>query len=650
MKRVLATLSLAVVLILFGVVLTRRLRQPEPPLAPELAFARPGVAEVHNPGKAETIDVFDARGHTVARTRAYGRPRAEVRFAWQPGATYRVVADDGASSTARAPEASAELVVRLHAPLGQTPHEFTLRKMGTGPLFSLQEPRRGEPSSQNRRLSPSSPFFQKRAASPFSVAVPAAPGETIDVMLEIEKLTDGERFEFGVSSEIDEEDSGALRMEPPIEEAGEALESEFDKRIWTSRVRLGDRLPGAPLVITLESGELVLPLAIRFVSRAIDREGLRVVAWRLPTEHDGFHERERVADRIILPNRVGVRVASWLNVRLSVPSPYEPFTYQTLWLRNDTAQPISLLLVSEILDPTGGQPVEFFAAPEFESTGGTGRIMAYAHVGPGQTQPCPLPVYVRAETPEGTYLRRIKIKPLGSDRTLEVLEAPLGVVRSDLLFSGWLLGATVLSLAWLAATLVLYRRMVESLGIRVLVLLALLGSLQFCLQFMGGLVSMVFYALLGPFNCLVGGLLTEVMTYLLVTSILFLVPRVGAMTLAGLVTYVMGGVLFGSFGLTDVIFVGSSIAFRETLLLAFGVTRFTSARAKPPRLLPMMLALGLADAAGTFTSLALQAVFYRLFFAGWYVFLQVAVTGFFYTAIGVYLGKSLGMSLRRVHQ
>jgi hypothetical protein len=111
----------------------------------------------------------------------------------------------------------------------------------------------------------------------------------------------------------------------------------------------------------------------------------------------------------------------------------------------------------------------------------------------------------------------------------------------------------------------------------------------------------------------------------------------------------MGGVLFGSFGLTDVVFVGSSIAFRETLLLTFGVTRFGPAGAKPPNLVAMMLALGLADAAGTFTSLALQAVFYRLFFAPWYIFLQVAVTGFVYTAIGVYLGRSLGMSLRRVH-
>jgi hypothetical protein len=618
MKRVLAILLFSAVLILLGLVLARSLRRPEPVPPPRLTFTRPGVAGVRNPGGAETILVYDDTGRLVASAQAYGRPLVEARFAWEPGATYRVAGDDGASSTARAPVAPPEALVRLHAPLGQTPREFTLGKPFT------EEPRR-------------------------DIAVPAAPGETIDVMLEIEKLTDGEPMVFQVSSDVAQRDRDNLRMDPPIEADAATLQFEFDKSIWTSRLHLLDRLPGEPLVITLRAGDLVLPLGLRFTSRALDREGVSVVAWRLPTEHDGFHERQRVADRISIPSRLGVKLASWLNVRLSMPSAYEPFTYQTLWVRNETAQPISLLLVSEILHPATGEPVGFFAAPEFESTGGTGRIMAYAHVGPGETQPCVLPVYVRPQTPEGTYLRRIAIQPLGSDRTLEVLEAPLGVVRTNLMFSGWVLGVAVLSVAWLAATAVLYRRIVASLGIRVLVLLALLGSLQFCLQFAGGLVSMAFYALLGPFNCLVGGLLTEVMTYLLVTSILFLVPRVGAMTLAGLVTYVMGGVLFGSFGLTDVIFVGSSIAFRETLLWGFGVTRFGPLGVKPPNVVAMMLALGLADAGSTFTSLALQAVFYRLFFADWYIFLQVVVTGFVYTAIGVYLGKSLGASLRKVH-
>jgi hypothetical protein len=109
----------------------------------------------------------------------------------------------------------------------------------------------------------------------------------------------------------------------------------------------------------------------------------------------------------------------------------------------------------------------------------------------------------------------------------------------------------------------------------------------------------------------------------------------------------MGGILFGSFGLTDVVFVGSAIAFKEILLLAFGVTRFRD-RPDPPRIVPMMIALGLADAAATFTGLALYGVFYRLFYADWYIVMNVVVTGFLYTAAGVWLGRGLGRSLRKV--
>jgi hypothetical protein len=619
MKRLLALFAILLALALLGIVARARYREKGPVAAPQLLFTTPGVAEVRNPGKARCIEIFDGSDRLVARVQAFGRALVEVRFAWKPGASYRAVSDEGASSTARAPETAPQFRVRLHAPLGQTPHEYVF----------------GEPNAPQ---------------PPQHVDIPAAPGESVDVMLLVEKLTDGQPLVFQVDSRIDEAASDGLRMEPPIGDEEASLELEFDKQIWTSRVQLGDRLPREPLVITLRSGQFVLPLGLRFVTRKVVRDGLDI-QWLMPTEADGFHQRHRVANRITLPDRVWVNVASWLGIRLNTPSAYEPFTYQTLRIENRSDQPISLLLASEVVDQETGDPVEYFAAPEFESTGGKGRILAYAHVGPGETAPCVLPVYVHPDTPEGTYLRRIEIKPLGSDRPLgRPLEKELGVVRSDSVFTSWVIAVGVLSLAWLAATALLYRRIVRALGIRVLVLLALLGSLQFCLQFAGGLLSMVFYALLGPFNCLVGGLLTEVMTYLLVTSVLLLVPRVGAMTLAGLVAYVMGGVLFGSFGLTDVLFVGSAIAFREILLFGFGVTRFNPPGPKPPRLVPMMLALGLADAASTFTSLALQAVFYRLFFAEWYIFLQVMVTGFLYTALGVYLGRSLGISLRRVHQ
>jgi hypothetical protein len=256
---------------------------------------------------------------------------------------------------------------------------------------------------------------------------------------------------------------------------------------------------------------------------------------------------------------------------------------------------------------------------------------------------------VRSEAAVGTYVSRVRITQLGSDRVLHTEERTMGVIRSDVVFSGWVVVVAVVSFVWLAATSVLFGWMVRSFGLRVLVLLSLLGSLQFVLSFVGHLLSSVLYAFLGPFNCLVGGLLTGVLTYLLVTSILFLVPRVGTMTLAGIVSYLMGGMLLGSFGLTDILFVGSSIAFREIFLFVFGVTTVRPHAGRIPAIVPMMLALGLADAASTFTSLTLHTVFFRLFFADWYIVLQVVVTGLLYTMIGVYLGRPLGRDLRRVH-
>jgi hypothetical protein len=591
-------------------------RDGESPAAPRLAFVAPGVAEVHNPARAETIEIFDEAGQIVARTPLFGRERSDVRFPWKPGARYRVVADGGPEAVVRAPATMTHFVVRVHAPLGQTPYEYAFGE---------------SPGECERR----------------EISVPGAPGETVDLMLEVEKLTDADPIEFDVSAAIESPPAG-FRMEPAVVEEGVRLEIEFDKRIWTTQVELGDRLPPNPLCIALRGEGFSLPLALHFVSRDVGPESLQIVSWRLPTAADGTRERERIEDRVSIPNPLWTRLAPWFGIRVPVPDPFDPFAYQTVSIRNRSAQPISLLLAGEVVDARNGRPVGFFASPELESAGGMGRILAYAHLGPGETVPCVLPVYVRPDTPAGNYRRRIEIKPLGSDATLRVLEAPLGVVRSSWLFFGWVAASSVLSGGWLAAVFVFYRRMVRSMGVRLLVLLALLGSLQFALQFAGGMASMVLYAVLGPFNCLVGGLLTEVMTYLLVTSILYLVPRVGAITLAGLVSYVMGGILFGAFGLTDLLFMGSSVAFGELLLLAFGVTRLGEPRAGPPKLVPLMLALGAADAAATFTSIALQAVFYRLFFAPWYLVLQVAVTGFLYTVLGVYLGQPIGMSLRKV--
>ncbi|GEM_PF-2300668 len=650
-------------------------------------------------GESHRVALRDRSGTLLCEAPVVGRTQLTLYYPWQAGDRYDLVLDGRWVTEVVAPEFDSRIALRLHLPLGQRVEELLLPDVDQG--------------TRRREIS-----------------IPVIAGETINWLLELEKLRGdlpevvkvrfsaefvlaegtansaglpradrsgefapsqslpGVQAWWGMEGGMEQGDSGPREQEASsgISAAAETpahpedpmsrehdtgastapaagsfdpdevgretevtLEFEFDKRIWTGQVGIPYPVPNKPAWVHLEGTDWRAELTIRFIARQISGDDLSLVGWYLPTNSRGEAELERAGDSLALPDPLWIRVATWLGIPVVIPDFYKPFTWQTLRLQNRSAEPLGLLLESRVIHQESGQDVEYFASPELQSTGGTGKIVAYGVVEPGGTENFVLPVYVRPGTPDGTYTRWITVRALGSDHVLMELEAPLGVMRSRAVYSWWMVLTTGLSIIWLFGTAIFYRRMVQGLGVQRLVMLSLVGSLQFALQFAGQIVLTVLYAVLGPFNCLVGGLLTEVSTYLIVGAILFLVPRVGAMTLVGLVSYIMGMVLFGSFGILELVFVSSSIAFRELALLIFGVTSFGARERKNTPCLPAMaVALGIADAATTFTSLVLQAVFYRLFFATWYVFLQVFVTGFLYTAIGVLLSRRLGMSLRRV--
>ncbi len=583
----------------------------------EAFFTPDGIMRVCVPQGTDTVEVFSGN-ERVAWAYPRGGDETEIPFQWQTGAVYTVRTENGDEVRVQAPESIPLLAVRLHAPLGQTPHEFFIQDLETVPELH--------------------PY-----------ALPVQPGERLDLMLEIEKLRVSDPIEVNISTEKDPGAADEYSLVETWADNHAVLNLEFDKAIFTARVQAGESIPHDRLRLVAQVGNLRLPFELRFTPSQLNSEQIELVAWNMPTDAGGAYESGQPRDRLAMPNPVWDRIAVWFGLRPQTFNYLQPFAFQTLELRNQSPHPVTLLAVSDVLHPQTGGSVDYFEPPRWHSGGAIRRTAVFVEIGPGKTEPCVLPLHIKADTPAGTYLRKIKIYPLGSDRPLLELQSPLGVTRSQPFLTLWVLFSVVLTLLWLVLLLVFYRALVRWLGVRALVLLSLLGALQFCLQLLGGWVSSLFYALLGPFNCLVGGFLTELLTYLLVTSILCLLPRVGAMTLAGAVTYLMGAMMFGSVGLTDFLFVGSAIAFRELFLFVFGVTTIKKDIPQPPRLLPMMLALGIADAAATLTSLCAMAVFYRLFYADWYFVLNVGVTGFLYTCIGVWLGQRLGMSLRKVH-
>ena len=581
-------------------------------------FLPGGSLQIQPPAETRQIQVFDMKRNLVTQSPTFGNKEVELRFLWKAGEKYAVYFDDKKNGTVSAPAFRPQYRLRIYAPVGQKSCDFY-----------LTDERKTEPET--------------------TVVVPLHAKEKADLLFEVEKLADTVAGRISIQVEP-VSDTFAVSLNPRRIADSASLDFEFDKKFWCMQASITDSLKArkCPVRVTMTADDWRRTFVLRFIRPAVGDGSVEICDWALPTDRNGLSSSRHAAGTILMPNVVWSRIGSWFGVKVETVDFSRPFTFQTVRIGNHGAEPVGLMLTGEIIDLKTGSESVYFKAPDNQFTGGTDKIVSFITIPGGETEMCILPVYVAYNTPSGLFRSRITVQRLGSDHLLRRIENPVSVVRGNPLFTAWTVGIVILSLAWLAAVIVLYRRMVNSIGLRILVLLSLLGSLQFCLSFAGRIVSSVMYAVLGPFNCLVGGLLTEVLTYLLVTSILFLVPRAGAMTLAGIVHYIMGGILFGSFGLTDILFLGSGTAFREIFLFISGVTKFRQPQ-HPPAIVPMMIALGFADAASTFTSLTLHAVFYRLYFADWYIVLNVVVTGFIYTAIGVYLGGPLGRSLRKVH-
>jgi hypothetical protein len=403
-----------------------------------------------------------------------------------------------------------------------------------------------------------------------------------------------------------------------------------------------------------DDGWTTLTADAALVARSPDavRGMIQVIDHVFPTDPRGRPEPQRLPDTVALPNPLWRALGAMFGARGLSVDPYAPYAFQTATFANRTDYPMTLLVTARVRDLATGWPVPAFVPQAFEVTGGVGRLTSLARIPPHAEGRAVVPFYVRREVQEGRYTGELEVQLLGSDAPLYRLERPLSVVRSDARVSLTLLVVTPLSLAALGLFAARYRRLIAGFDARALSTIALFGALMFASGFLTDLLSVGLNVVLGPFNLLVGGVLYEILHHLVLATLIVLYPRPGTATLVGLTHYLMRGLTTGQLSPVDVLFVGSSLTYKEFALYAFGVTRgrplLERLAATPRRTrLTVALAFGLAGGATAFTSLALHTAFYRLFFAPWYVWLAVIV-GVVGAWPGVLMGLRFGQSLNRV--
>lgn len=362
---------------------------------------------------------------------------------------------------------------------------------------------------------------------------------------------------------------------------------------------------------------------------------------------------------------------------------FEPTTYQTVRLRNAGEATIHVVVSSSNIDVNSGETIPFLAPPE-TANGGINRSVAFASLPAGVVTEIPLPLYfhpmyIRQGQPEqaipGAYQRDITVKVWGSDATVLREKRPLHLIvpnQQALLIS---LLAIICSSIGFAVVLRFHKRIFAGFTTKQIIVIALFGATIF----VGVMVPSTLFlnlirAVLGPISVLLTGLINETLYYALLTALLIYISGnpgrtigrlarhpyrgrqhtdaatleyanakrqsngSGVILLVSAVRLLLSGVTFGLFTPMAIVYTGTSVLLLETGFL------FVRGRS----ILVWAVVLGLCDAIAVYVHFQLAMLFYRLFYADWYIVLGILVEGFAYTFMGVLLGARLGRGLRRV--
>lgn len=377
-------------------------------------------------------------------------------------------------------------------------------------------------------------------------------------------------------------------------------------------------------------------------------EFLSIETLKMPTDASGIADPRQREDSIYYPRPL----FGWLSTPQN--DKYTPTTYQTVHIRNKSSETIHVVVTSINRDITTGEPVRFLAPPD-EVNAGTDRSVSFASLQAGQITPIPLPIYFHAlSASAGEYEREIAVKIWGSDTTVLSEKRPLHIIvpnRHALFVSGLAILASSIGLVVL---LRFHRQFFTRFTTKQLIVIALFGTTIFVAVVVPSTLFLnLIRVILGPVSVLLTGLINETLYYALLTALLIYIygapneksdenlqvsNKGGVILLVSAVRLLLGGITFGLFTPMTIFYTGTSVILLE---MGFFLVRRRG-------LILWALVLGICDAIAVYVDFQLSILFYRLFFADWYIVLRIFIEGFAYTFIGVLLGAKLGKGLWKV--
>lgn len=382
-------------------------------------------------------------------------------------------------------------------------------------------------------------------------------------------------------------------------------------------------------------------VTVKVVKQESLGDTIRLVKASMPVGIQGIALRQYAADTLYIQPGVFKKLGRFFGVEPKYIDYYHPFTYQGLVLENAGTGSIALLVSSGIYYKDRDIMPESFRPPD-SMTGGTKdtAVTVTATLLPGEKTRVVLPVYITSDPLPGEYRRVVKLIMMGTVSPVAEYEFPLHVRSMNLTAWTFTLIAVFLSLTATLVFVLRFKKIVAGMKVRWLVIISLYGAMTFVVsnvpvRIFGSFVS----AVTGPFSVFFTGFFSALLYWTLLVSLVRLLPRPGTVTFATLVRYMLNGIMFGGFQLADILFTGTGIVAKEAAFYVSGLTRKGEGFSWSRRSVFCLAAcLSLADAFITLTGLYLHMVLFRLYFADWYIYLNIVINSLIYTSAATFTG------------
>ncbi len=363
-----------------------------------------------------------------------------------------------------------------------------------------------------------------------------------------------------------------------------------------------------------------------------------------PANVDGSEDMRKRKDTVVIDSFLVRGLKRIFKLDEGYVSCYSPYGYEKVVIKNRSNHFLNLILKMQILNRYGDTPPFFWPPREFSFGRTEKSVVSFLTIPPNGEEFALLPLYVVKRPSAGKYEKIIDIYLFGTNDCIKRIKSPLYVVSGGSFPGIFTIFAILLTFASIIFLFIISKDLTKRFSLFEFVTISLFGALFVCLiNFPTRIFGSFIYGLFGPFSFMITGLFSELLYFSLLFSLVSVIPKFGVILFVSVVRYILGSLFLGGFQLVDLFFLGAAIPIKETLFYLCGITR--GKKIDIFRISLFILLLVPANLIMTAINFSLQMVFFRLFFANWYIILSFLINGFIYSSTGAFFGWNFGKRL-----